>query len=311
MNKLYNESSVRNIADAIRSVNGSTDTYTIGEMAAAVSSISTGLDWAELGYDTTGSSKGTPKIIIDGFNYAKSIKENYTPGTSYEADTNLLYFPSVNIEDSSGFIGMFYNSTLEYIPPVTFPNAAYLSNTFRATRLTDITFGGTNLSLANTFNSCKFLKNVTINGTLTFCDQTFYGCNKLESITINDENLSDVTNMHGAFNACNVLVSAPLINTSNCTTFLDCFSNCNALVDVPAYNTGSVTDMRNCFSNCNNLSNDSLNNILAMCAGVPASYGQAKKLRGSNSLNMPNRYDAIWPTLSNYQAFIDAGWVIV
>lgn len=40
--KLYEESSVQGIADAIRAKNGTTNTYKIGDMATAVSEIETG-----------------------------------------------------------------------------------------------------------------------------------------------------------------------------------------------------------------------------------------------------------------------------
>ena len=42
MNKLYEEESVRAIANAIRQKNESSDTYTIGDMATAISNIPTG-----------------------------------------------------------------------------------------------------------------------------------------------------------------------------------------------------------------------------------------------------------------------------
>ena len=41
-NKLYNDTSVKAIADAIRAKNGTTNTYTIGEMAGAINDIQTG-----------------------------------------------------------------------------------------------------------------------------------------------------------------------------------------------------------------------------------------------------------------------------
>ena len=40
--KLYEESDVQAIANAIRTKNGLTDTYTISQMAAAISAIETG-----------------------------------------------------------------------------------------------------------------------------------------------------------------------------------------------------------------------------------------------------------------------------
>ena len=44
--KLYEESSVQNIANAIRKKNGSTSTYTIGEMSEAISNLTGG--WPDL-----------------------------------------------------------------------------------------------------------------------------------------------------------------------------------------------------------------------------------------------------------------------
>ena len=41
-NKLYNDTSVKAIADAIRAKNGTTNTYNIGEMATAITNIPTG-----------------------------------------------------------------------------------------------------------------------------------------------------------------------------------------------------------------------------------------------------------------------------
>lgn len=43
-NKLYNDTSIKAIADAIRTKNGKTDTYTVGEMAGAISSLAGGVE---------------------------------------------------------------------------------------------------------------------------------------------------------------------------------------------------------------------------------------------------------------------------
>lgn len=43
-NKLYNDTSIKAIADAIRAKNGKTDTYTVGEMAGAIGDIPAGVD---------------------------------------------------------------------------------------------------------------------------------------------------------------------------------------------------------------------------------------------------------------------------
>lgn len=41
-NKLYDDTSIKAIADAIRSKNGKTDTYTVAEMAGAINDIPAG-----------------------------------------------------------------------------------------------------------------------------------------------------------------------------------------------------------------------------------------------------------------------------
>ena len=46
--KLYEESNIQAIANAIRDKNGSTDTYKTSEMAAAISAIETGGDISDL-----------------------------------------------------------------------------------------------------------------------------------------------------------------------------------------------------------------------------------------------------------------------
>ena len=104
-NKLYSEESVQNIATAIRSVSGSTNTYNIGEMAAAIANISTGLDWSEIGYNTSGADKGLPIEIKNAFNYAKYIFDNweelraqYVP--KYTSNKKMFIFPNVDISES-------------------------------------------------------------------------------------------------------------------------------------------------------------------------------------------------------------------
>lgn len=70
-NKLYNETSVENIADAIRAKNGSSDTYTIGEMAQAILDIPSG-----------GSTLGTKNISANGtYNASSDNLDGYSQVT--------------------------------------------------------------------------------------------------------------------------------------------------------------------------------------------------------------------------------------
>ena len=60
------------------------------------------------------------------------------------------------------------------------------------------------------------------------------------------------------------------------------------------------------FLNCPNLSNESLNNILEMCTtAVKITYANSKKL---SNLGLNSSQANICKTLSNYNAFRNAGW---
>jgi hypothetical protein len=65
------------------------------------------------------------------------------------------------------------------------------------------------------------------------------------------------------------------------------------------------------FGYCYNLSNDSINNILGMCANATL-YNQTKTLKRLFANNDMSRYypASTIESLSNYQDFIDAGWTI-
>lgn len=68
--KLYDEDSVQDIADAIRSKNGSSDTYTIGDMADAIEDIPTG-----------SSVTVTPLSVTQNGTYTAQTGEAYSPVT--------------------------------------------------------------------------------------------------------------------------------------------------------------------------------------------------------------------------------------
>ena len=59
-NKLYEESNIKDIADAIREKNGSTDTYTVAQMGSAIRNIPSGGESADVPYRRfTGQVTGT------------------------------------------------------------------------------------------------------------------------------------------------------------------------------------------------------------------------------------------------------------
>lgn len=311
-NKLYNESSVQAIADAIRSVSGSTSTYKIGDMAAAVAGISTGLDWGQLNYDTTGPNKGTPAEVVNGFNYAKTVAEDYTSVSTYTNDSNLLFWPNIDISERYNYQGMFQNSTLLHADPLILgeetPTGTITTNyMFEGTLIEDIeisTLNNLTAGMAHTFKNCKRLKNVKINFTPSDIEGLFEGCAALT--TFNTFDTSSITNMRYVFKGCAALTTAPAFDTGNSTLFNELFNGCTVLANVPVYDTSKGTNFTSMFNNCPALTDTSLDNILQMCIGATAYTGN-KKL---SQLGIANTYDTRIQALTHYQDFLDAGWVI-
>lgn len=115
---------------------------------------------------------------------------------------------------------------------------------------------------------------------------------------------SSVTTMQYMFQECTNLTNMPLLNTSNVTDMSYMFYKCTNLTNIPLLNTSSVTTMNAMFSSCTSLSDESLNNILAMCANA-TSYTGTKTLA---QIGLTSEQATKCTTLSNYQAFLNAGW---
>lgn len=178
------------------------------------------------------------------------------------------------------------------------------------------------------FYNCSNLQIVPLFDTsnVTTMESSFQGCLKIQNMPL--LNTGNVTNMRNMFNNCNLLTTVPLFNTSKVTSmanmFYNCYAitsipnfdtsalqlmqsmfyNCSLLTTVPSFNTNKVTNMYNAFSGCGRLSNDSLNNILLMCANA-TSYTGTKTLKyiGLTSTQANN-----CTQLSNWASAQSAGW---
>lgn len=137
---------------------------------------------------------------------------------------------------------------------------------------------------------------------VTEMNQMFYGCNNLTEVPLLDT--SKVTSFYQTFDNCSNLTAIPAFDTSNVTEMNYCFSMCTSLVTLPVLNTSKVTDMVGFVSGCPSLSDDSLNNILAMCTNATA-YTRTKTLR---YMELTKSQADKCTTLSNYSAFTAAGW---
>lgn len=137
-------------------------------------------------------------------------------------------------------------------------------------------------SLSGFFSDLKNLKKISFKSRNNITDMTtmFYGCSKLEEVDFSNVDTSNVTNMSNIF------------------------YNCNKLKAIPELDTNKVASMSGAFYNCTALSNDSLNNILAMCANA-TSYIGTKTLQ---SIGLSSYQATTCTGLSNWASAQSAGW---
>lgn len=133
-----------------------------------------------------------------------------------------------------------------------------------------------------------------------------FRCYALEgNIKINVNNLTSVMDM---FADCKLITSVEYFPTT-ANMFTELFDGCINLVEIPELNTANAawSGMINPFRNCPKLSDNSLNNILAMCTKATA-IAEAKTYANLKSTGLSQEQAAKCQTLSNWDAFVAAGW---
>lgn len=111
------------------------------------------------------------------------------------------------------------------------------------------------------------------------------------------------------FQSCFMLKKIKGLNTSGVTSMYNMFSSCYELIDIEVLDTSTLTKtgMRSMFSGCTKLSDESLNNILQMCINAVKITDSSYKTLAY--IGLTSAQATICQGLSNYQAFLDAGWV--
>lgn len=237
-NKLYEESSVSAIADAIRALNGTSNTYTIAQMAPAIKAIIP---------STMSFAHSTFSTFPVPWTFASrtSCKSMFTRCTS------LTTAPLFDTSSVTNMDGMFeYCEALTNVP-------AY--NT------------GSVTTMDGMFSHCYALQSIPLFDTsnVTNMNSMFWYCTSLTSVPA--LNTSEVTITGGMFLYCTALVSAPSLDTSHSVDFSSMFSDCSSLTTVPVYNMSSLQQngLYFMFSGCDSLSNTSLQNILKSLLTAP------------------------------------------
>jgi hypothetical protein len=137
----------------------------------------------------------------------------------------------------------------------------------------------------------------------SYANGFFAECYNLKSVTLT--NTSNMDYLAGMFFNCWELENAPLFDTTRATDMSTMFSGCSKLKNVPIYITSAATNMQNMFLNCTRLTSESLNNIMQMCINTTSAYTKTKTLA---YLGLTQAQATTCQSLSNYQAFINAGW---
>lgn len=277
-NKLYEESSIQAIADSIRAKNGSADTYTVAEMAAAIDDIPTGgtvyeETWSSQGLTYTLTSDGTLKITAtnDVFighpdtirNLIYCIKrvdatDTHIQGTA--EDEGFMRFIDDAIPSKSLSIQFDFGSGFYYIRNNAFRNAPITNFVIPSTvRFIDaLAFSGSKLTAITipsnverlgqeAFKNCMALTSVDIEqsqSNYAIGSSCFEGCTALQSVDI-----ANATTEIGsyAFKNCEALTSVTLPSTLERIAPY-AFQNCEALTSV---SIPSVTYIGNyAFQNC-------------------------------------------------------------
>ena len=279
-NVLVEETSLSNIASAIREKSGGSATYKPGEMAAAISNLPTG-----------GSNNGEDAFLTrsGSGDYVNDRIETLGGGAFYQTNYSTITLSNVKVIDGASVIRFNDNLTTLNLPALTtitctntgsnswgmqisnnsslttlnLPNLTTISNSVAASfaynsNLVNISLPSlTTSSLNSTFEHCSSLETVDLSILQSSSNayMTFRGCSSLQSI-----NLPNLTQwgcgdgreegMFYTFYDCTNLQTVNLPNLTNAGRLDNTFYNCTNLQTVNLPNLTNATLGNNVFENC-------------------------------------------------------------
>lgn len=225
-----------------------------------------GLDWSAIGYE------GTPKGLEDAYNYAIEIQENWDSSVTslsglFSYDYDLVYFPLVDTSNVTNMYQMFYGSNvLQKIPTLNMDNVTnFYAMCNNCVNLKEVGNIELKSSVGSTLNASLIFQNTAIE-------------------------------------------TAPMIKSIRALNLYQAFKNCADLKNVPVWEIGTGgqgnSDMSDTFLNCVELTDKSLNNIMATIKNLP-NYGGTKTLK---YIGLTETQATTCTTLSNWSALQTAGW---
>ena len=234
-----------------------------------------------------------------------------------EIDDNICVIPTksdgtvlLDTSQVTNMQSMFSNcSNLTEIPTLNTSQATDMNSMFSGcSNLTKVPLLDTAdvTNMRSMFSGCSKLIDVPELDTsnVTAMAYMFSGCSNLTEIPI--FNMDNVANTNSMFERCESLVVVPELNLSNVTSVYDMFTGCINLTTVPVFDISKINTILRMFSNCPNLSNDSLNNILASCITANSITNTDDKTLKYAGLSETQATTCT--TLSNWAACEAAGW---
>lgn len=255
-NVLIDESSMTNIANAIRAKTGSTEGLKPADMASVIAGIQAGG-----GEDTL-----TEFLKVRDGQYLFSNCSTITeiPEIDFSFFTNISYaFDTCR--------------SLKTLPEINSTNVTNMNFAFKdCYSLSSI--AGLNTSnvnwLGGTFQNCESLTTIPEIDTsnVTTMSSLFNYCSSIQ--TIPELNTSKVTRMNEMFSNCVKLETIPILDAKQVTYIRYMFNTCKMLHTIPYLDIRSVTSGGGEFDKCHNLTNLTLKNIkISLTVGSGTSWG--------------------------------------
>jgi hypothetical protein len=221
--------------------------------------------------------------LKDAFEYANDILENPRGAEGYYNDNNLVIFPyfdELEIHQSvifGGSSGMFSNcKNLRYFQEGMKIIGTYLVGAF--SRTSSLTYVD--------------LSKLTVVGTsmgYMFADSG------VVEVKANDDFTSKATDLSGLFQNCKNLVSAPVIDVSNCHSVRQLFSYCTALKSATIKgDISKITDYMQVFNECDSLTELKLPRRFKITNYGALGKSQIPKIYGSIIYTYYGSYSMYW-----------------
>jgi hypothetical protein len=293
-------------------------------------------------YSAEGAVTGTLGAVISDtfddasakiYKNAKMKYENMEPVVLTDADTiksTIQFIPTnskgetlLDLSQRTTCKGLFQNCIeLSEVAPLDLSNCKTATDLFtNCTNVPKIILNNVNAmtSWYYPFTGCKALKHLEINGDMKITNPGSL-FDTLEGVEyIGPLSASVLTSAARLFQDCKSLVTAPNLNFPINQSYMSAFDGCESLVNISVLdmsNVGSNTSyghagnqqycMKEMFLGCISLSDESLNNILQMC--VNATNVTTSTYKTLAYIGLTSEQATKCTTLSNYEAFIAAGW---